>query len=394
MAAQNQFHITLDIPQFRGNPSDNIADWFTRIEDTIRPLAEDDDDFNTRMISLMPQKLTHNAYKVFRDLPRGTKTNYEECKTRLCDIFNNQDFLRTFQGSLTARPRKDDEHIDVYVAEIRNLVSQAFPDYNAPQQEAETYRRFVKGVSNFLRAKIYEHDPKNLNEAIRICKNAERARSELDPQLEHSILPQPIVAQIDTHKPQDQTDIILSELLDEFKKMSTTISSELKRQGDAIQHLSDRQNNDHSGYNQNRSRDFSRRRDFYNTNPRQNDHSLSRDRNQPRQYTREFSNRSWSRDRQQNDHRYNSRERGQYYRSPSFNRYQRQPYESRYRYDSQNNMTSYNQHRRERSNSGDRRNSGILRRPQSNTFPQRSPSNSRANSMSPRRVAFQRQENE
>ena len=82
MAAQNQFHITLDIPQFRGNPSDNIADWFTRIEDTIRPLAEDDDDFNTRMTSLMLQKLTHNAYKVFRDLPRDTKNNYEDCKTR------------------------------------------------------------------------------------------------------------------------------------------------------------------------------------------------------------------------------------------------------------------------------------------------------------------------
>ena len=98
----------------------------------------------------MPQKLTHNAYKVYRDLPRVTKTKYEECKTRLCDIFNNQDFLRKFQGSLTARPCKDDEHIDVYVAEICNLVSQAFHDYIAPKQEAKTYR-FVKGDSNFLR---------------------------------------------------------------------------------------------------------------------------------------------------------------------------------------------------------------------------------------------------
>ena len=52
MAAQNQFHITLDLPQFKGNPSDNIADCFTRIEDTIRSLAEDDDDFNIRMTSL------------------------------------------------------------------------------------------------------------------------------------------------------------------------------------------------------------------------------------------------------------------------------------------------------------------------------------------------------
>ena len=46
----------------------------------------------------------------------------------------------------------------IYVAEIRNLESQAFPDYNILQQEAETYRRFVKGVSHFLRAKIYEHN--------------------------------------------------------------------------------------------------------------------------------------------------------------------------------------------------------------------------------------------
>ena len=183
--------------------------------------------------------------------------------TRLSEIFNNQDFLRKLQGSLTTRPRKDDEHIDVYVAEIRHLVSQAFPDYTIPQQEAATYRRFVKGVSNFLRAKIYKHGPPNLNEAIRVCKNVERARSELsDPQLEQPILlPQPIVAQIDdVHKPQDQTDIILTELLDEFKKMST-ISSELKRQGDAIQHLSNNQNRDH--YYQNRSRDFSRRRNLF-----------------------------------------------------------------------------------------------------------------------------------
>ena len=109
------------------------------------------------------------------------------------------------------------------------------------------------------------------------------------PELEQSILlPQTIIAQIDdthkrAHKPQDQTDIIFTELLDEFKKLSTTTSSELKHHGDAIQHISDRQSRDH--YHQNRSRDFSRRRDFYNTNARQNDHSLSCDRNQTRHFT-------------------------------------------------------------------------------------------------------------
>ncbi len=407
MAAANQFQITLDIPQFQGNPTDNISDWFSRIEDTIRPLAEDDEDLNDRLASILPQKLTSSAYKVYRDLPTATKADYEACKAHLGKIFNNQDFIRVFQGSLTARPRHQNEHIDVYVAELRNLVSQAFPDYSSTQQEAETFRRFIRGVSTYLRGKIFEHDPQDIEEAVRICKNAERAQTEyqsIDPtQGGIETRPSTMVAQIEPVTDNSLlSESVLHQLLDEFKKLtlalpdSNTISSELKRQNDMLQRLAEDAKRDRDN---SRSRDYTRRRDHYRAPSRQNypDRSWSRDssrgyntdRHRVRSYrsgSRDFSyNGTQSYDRPRRSNRDRSYTRG----SESPWRRGQSPHDRTYPPSHTNNNG--------RNYSGDRRSPDRQRAnyPAPRHSYSRSPSASRNPSYSPhRRVSFNLQENE
>ena len=414
MALPNHFQLTLDLPQFHGLRSDNIADWFDRIEDTIRPIADDAANLNARLISILPQKLGGDAYKVYRDFPRPVKDDYDQCRERLSAIFNNQDFVRTFQGSLTARPRRPDENLEVYVAELRNLVSQAFPDYTPPQRAAETLRRLIANVSPFLRGKCHENDVQDLDNAIRVCKNAERAQLEYQSHMPlPAFEPQPVIAQLE---PIDSAnnDSLLQQLLDEFKNFSiqntnsdtSQVLQEIRRQGDTLQqiakdirrlHYDDRDSRPSS-----RSRDFHRRRDHYNSPSRNRYTDTSQS------FDRGSRARSSSFDRQRRDRDHHSQRRSDTnrdYRSPGRNDTY---YRSNRDYRSPGrNDTYYRSPQRQdndsrpRSSSNDRNPKGILRRSDQSERTSRSPSRSssstsfsRSNSFSPhRRVAFN-QEND
>ncbi len=392
-ANPNPFHITLDIPQFFGNQYDNINDWFDRIEDTIRPLAADDNELNQRLVSLLPQKLGGNAYKFYRSLTNAEKADYDLCKTRLGAVFNNQDFLKIFQESLTARPRAKGENIEVYVSELRTLVAQAFPTYTNAQRESEILRRLIAGVSPFLRLKCREFSADNVRDAIRVCKNAERAMAEYQssdlsvndvygaPVAQAAPAPVATVAHVEATDDTANTDKVLEMVLAELKKLSAgtpnaqALIQELRRQNDATQRLINQMKGEDSPrysrapYRENRynsdngsnnvrmrqdSRDRFRDRSF---NPRRN-RSMSNDRSGSSNYSRSNSNNRFRNGNNQQGQRFNER--------------------------------PYNDQRRpvrERSSSGDRR--GIATR--DSPYPSRSPSLSRGNS--PRRVTFEDQGN-
>ena len=68
------------------------------------------------------------------------------------------------------------ENIDVYMADLIYLVTQAFPTYNAHQQTAEVLRQFLAGVDPLLRGCCKESNVDTLPAAIELCKNVERAQ--------------------------------------------------------------------------------------------------------------------------------------------------------------------------------------------------------------------------
>ena len=347
-----------------------------------------------------PKSFQEAHIKCIGITPRAVKDDYTQCRQQLCEVFNNQDFVRTFQNSLTARPRSPNEHIDVYVAELKNLVSQAFPDYTANQKEAETLRRLLAGISPFLRGKCHENDVRDLAAAVRICKNSERAQKEYQqilhpPQIDMPT-PAPVIAQIEPITPPDNPDPILAQLLDEFKKVSlatsttTSVLDELKRQGDTLQHIvkelrtnsgRDRDYRDFS-----RSRSYDRRRDQYDR--RRDQYDRRRDQYNPNFRSR--AGRSTSYDRQQNVQRRD--------RTSSFDRNNH----------SRSDCTSHSSRdttprgsrrdffqRNDRSFSSDRRSPSVPRRYDSILRPSRSPSHSSPHSPSRRHVSFDtRQEND
>jgi len=59
------------------------------------------------------------------------KADYELTKASLTTVFGRTTFLATFQTFLNARPRKPQEPLEVYGAELTNLVIEAFPQYDA-----------------------------------------------------------------------------------------------------------------------------------------------------------------------------------------------------------------------------------------------------------------------
>ena len=91
------------------------------------------------------------------------------------EVFGQRQFIINFQFSVNARPRYPGEALEVYVAELSRLVSEAFPEYDHRAREEETYRRFLAGLDINLVQKCHEHGASNLAEAMKIAMQVERA---------------------------------------------------------------------------------------------------------------------------------------------------------------------------------------------------------------------------
>ncbi len=99
-------------------------------------------------------------------------------------VFGRTTFLATFQTFLNARPRKPQEPLEVYGAELTNLVTEAFPQYDAAARNCEIFRRFVTGLDPSLQLKIHEHGAVTLDNALKVatqCEHAQLAISVANP---------------------------------------------------------------------------------------------------------------------------------------------------------------------------------------------------------------------
>lgn len=88
-------------------------------------------------------------------------------------------FLDCFRADLSARPRAPRESLNVYAADISQLVHEAFPGYGDVAQKEEKFRRFLAGLDPTLRAKCHEQGATDLEEALIIVGRFEMARETL-----------------------------------------------------------------------------------------------------------------------------------------------------------------------------------------------------------------------
>ncbi len=163
------FRIDLPAP-FSGDNAEPFGSWIQRFEVALNVSATPPD-----KATLLPAKLTGPAFAYWQSLSPAIKANYELTKTSLSAVFGRATFLATFQTYLNARPRKPQEPLEVYAAELTSLVTEAFPQYDVTARNCEIFRRFVTGLDPALQLKIHEHGAVTLNDALKIASQCERA---------------------------------------------------------------------------------------------------------------------------------------------------------------------------------------------------------------------------
>lgn len=171
-AANPHLPFKIDLPHpFSGDGTEPFSAWIQRFEVALNVSAVFLD-----KAKLLPVKLTGPAFAYWQSLSSEVKADYELTKASLTTVFGRTTFLATFQTFLNARPRKPQEPLEVYAAELTNLVTEAFPQYDAAARNCEIFRRFVTGLDPSLQLKIHEHGAVTLDNALRVATQCERAQ--------------------------------------------------------------------------------------------------------------------------------------------------------------------------------------------------------------------------
>ncbi len=171
-AANPHLPFKIDLPHpFSGDGTEPFSAWIQRFEVAFNVSAVSLD-----KAKLLPVKLIGPAFAYWQSLPSEVKADYELTKASLTTVFGRTTFLATFQTFLNARPRKPQEPLEVYGAELTNLVTEAFPQYDAAARNCEIFRRFVTGLDPSLQLKIHEHGAVTLDNALKVATQCERAQ--------------------------------------------------------------------------------------------------------------------------------------------------------------------------------------------------------------------------
>lgn len=164
------FKIDLPAP-FSGDGTEPFSAWIQRFEVALNVSAMPLD-----KAKLLPAKLTGPAFAYWQSLSPVVQADYDATKATLSTVFGRTTFLATFQTFLNARPRKPQEPLEVYAAELTNLVTEAFPQYDVTARNCEIFRRFVTGLEPSLQLKIHEHGAMTLDNALKVATQCERAQ--------------------------------------------------------------------------------------------------------------------------------------------------------------------------------------------------------------------------
>lgn len=183
------------------------------------------------------------------------KNDFSLVKEKLKDVFGQRQHKATFQAFINARPRYPGEAIQVYAAELTRPVADAFPDYDERAQQCKIFRRFLACLDVALVQKCHEHGVTNLQEALRISMQAERAieASRMHGSTPTMVIPpypstlpgaQPLVATLNADVP-DQTKILVQSVT----SLTEQVSNLCLKVGEFISSSKDSQSE--SAYDQN-----------------------------------------------------------------------------------------------------------------------------------------------
>ncbi|KAL7863381.1 hypothetical protein SRHO_G00123650 [Serrasalmus rhombeus] len=170
MHSQLPFRIELPAP-FTGEGLEPFSSWIQRFEVALEVSTA-----QLEKAKLLAARLSGPAFAYWQSLPPRVKTDYDQAKSCLSAVFGRTSFLATFQTHLNARPRRNQEPLEVYAADLTNLVAEAFPKYGPDAQSCEIFRRFVTGLDPSLQLKIDEHGAVTLEAALKVAVQCEQAQ--------------------------------------------------------------------------------------------------------------------------------------------------------------------------------------------------------------------------
>ena len=170
-AKTTEFKIPLP-PIFYGDGVEDFSCWARRFEVAVTASNIGDDQLSI----ILPARLGGAAFSFWDSLPSDKKKDYKKSKSELALVFGQNHFLLTFQSYVGARPRLPGEHLEVYAAELRRLVAQAFPTYGDAAKDGECFRRFIAGIDPYLQIKVHEMGATNFSTALEIAGRIERAQ--------------------------------------------------------------------------------------------------------------------------------------------------------------------------------------------------------------------------
>lgn len=166
------YHFQVELPPiFHGDGSEDFGQWCRRLEVAVKASQ-----FNkSGLDEILPIRLGGAAFNYWDSLADSIKSDYAKVKSMMNEIFRKQDFITTFQTYVNARPRRHNEPIEIFKADIVRLVNEAFPTYDTIAREGEAFRRFVAGLAPYLQLKIHEMGATDLLNAVSIATRVERA---------------------------------------------------------------------------------------------------------------------------------------------------------------------------------------------------------------------------
>ena len=173
----NNFRVELP-PPFRGDGQRPFATWIKQFEAAVRAQTRGASTavYMDTLSNILPTRLDGAAFLLWDSLPGSVQLDYERVKEKLKDAFGMKQYLLFFQTCVNARPRQENESLEVYAADISRLVAEAFPDYDWAAQNGEKFRRFLAGLDPALQAKCHEQGATDMDEALIIASRCERAR--------------------------------------------------------------------------------------------------------------------------------------------------------------------------------------------------------------------------
>ena len=161
--------------------SSSFPCWARQYEVAVRALVggtRGDPDYE--LARLLPTRLTKAAFLLWDSLPAVVQDDYPAVKERLLEAFGQRHFLDCFRANISAHSRAPGQSLDVYAADISQLVQEAFPGYGEIiAQKEEKFCRFLVGLDPTLRAKCHEQGATDLEEALVIAGRCEMARETL-----------------------------------------------------------------------------------------------------------------------------------------------------------------------------------------------------------------------